>query len=127
MKIVDGSLSTRYEKFMTSCTSENPKRAEWQAVQLSNTCFWNVLVNTMKSSIPDHGLQTAIKEKRKKAKEEKTQKGKKKGKKGKKEKREKKEKKEKNEQTGKREKREKKEKRKKRKKKKKKREKRNRK
>ena len=60
VKIVDGSLSTRYEKFMTSCTSENPKRAAWQAVQLSNTCFWNVLVNTMKSSIPDHGLQTAI-------------------------------------------------------------------
>ena len=86
VKIVDGSLSTRYEKFMTSCTSENPKRAEWQAVQLSNTCFWNVLVNTMKSSIPDHGLQTGIKKRGKRKKEKGKRKIEKKGKKEKKKK-----------------------------------------
>ena len=39
------------KKFMTSSTSENQKRAEWQVTQLSNTCFWNVL-ESVNWSIP---------------------------------------------------------------------------
>ena len=38
-------------KFVASSTSENQKRAEWQVMQLSNTCFWNVL-ESLNWSIP---------------------------------------------------------------------------
>ena len=48
-------------KFMESLTSEIPKRAGWQVMQPSNTCFWTVLtisqlVESMISSIPDRCL-----------------------------------------------------------------------
>ena len=40
---VDGSLSRRYEKVYGIVNIREPKRAEWQVMLLSNTCFWNVI------------------------------------------------------------------------------------
>ena len=53
-KVLDVSMPARCE-FLASSTSE-----KWHAMQVSNACFWNVLVNAMRSPIPNHKLFSTI-------------------------------------------------------------------
>ena len=59
MKLVDGSLSIRYGK-LWHLPHQRAKHAQNGRTCSSATRAWNVLVNTMKSSIPDCRLDTAI-------------------------------------------------------------------